>query len=140
MSKFYTGLHPDSRQRALIWCVEETSAHRVDDPRQGVQVPQGDPMECIKQTHPGWTFEEMKQGLGEYYPRMARPTIDDISNSPGINPESQASEVLIETGRGQLVALREQLERLFRTVHPVAKIFVRTATTFGICSYLLRPK
>ena len=46
---------------------------------------------------------EMK-GLGEYYPRMARPTIDDISNSPGINPESQASKVVIETGLGQLVA------------------------------------
>jgi hypothetical protein len=124
VSKLYLALHPGTRQRALVWCVDGTSAYRVDEPRQRVEVPPGaDAIECIKQTHPNWTFEELKVGLGEYYPRMARPTIDDISNSPGINPESQGSKVLIETGRGQLVALRDQLERVFRTVHPVETNF-----------------
>jgi len=32
-------------------------------------------------------------------------------------------ELKLETGRGQLVALREQLERIFRTVHPIDKNF-----------------
>ena len=56
---------------------------------------------------------------------MARPDSVFFKQSPGSNPS--IDKTIVEIGRGQLVALREQLERIFRTVHPVSKNF----ETFG---------
>jgi hypothetical protein len=65
----------------------------------------------------------MKFAPGEYYPRMARATTSHPHDTRAAHPDNQQNKVLIETGRGQLVALREQLERIFRTVHPTRKNF-----------------
>jgi hypothetical protein len=54
---------------------------------------------------------------------VARPSIgiQDASLRPATSPQSSIE--LIETGLGQLVALREQLEKIFRTVQPVKSNF-----------------
>jgi hypothetical protein len=124
VAKHYIALHPTYRDEASVWYVDEKSAYRPDGSRQVAEVPPGaDPLACVKSTHPDWTFIEMKFVPGEYYPRMARTTTSNVRDSPGIHPDNENNQVLIETGLGQLVALREQLERIFRTVHPIEKNF-----------------
>jgi hypothetical protein len=123
VAKSYIGVHPTIRSAGAVWVVDEKSVFLADGSKVGEVVPGADPLECVKSTHPDWTFQELKLAPGEYYPRMARTTSDDLNASPGVNPANLYNKILIETGRGQLVALREQLERIFRTVHPIEKNF-----------------
>jgi hypothetical protein len=54
---------------------------------------------------------------------MSRPNAHHPADSPGSNPANHIQRPLIETGRGQLMALRYQLENIFRTDHPVRENF-----------------
>jgi hypothetical protein len=124
----YVSLHPNfgkkpGYDKIGAWIIDETSAYFCDG-EHFITVPAGvRPLEHVKSTHENWTFLDLKLAPGEYYPRMARPENWRLDDSPGINPASRQNKVLIETGRAQLVALQEQLERIFRTVHPIEKNF-----------------
>jgi hypothetical protein len=98
--------------------------HIIAHDGQTFEVPQNsDPLDQIRDTH-GWTFFELKLAPGEYYPRMARATVHNLQNKRGQNPGNEQDLTLIEVGRGQLVVLKQQLEGIFRTVHPVERNFL----------------
>lgn len=119
---YYVSVHPSGATG--VWHIDQTSARRVDGAREVVDIPPGiDVWTVIKSTRPDFTWHKLKLEPGAYYPRMARPNSSHPTDSPGSNPENFLIKPLIETGRGQLVALREQLERIFRVVHPTPKNF-----------------
>jgi hypothetical protein len=104
-----------------VWSVENTGARRID---VGDNTPLGnasgaDMVALLHATYPGSKFHRLTLEPGQYYPRMARPNNSHPQQSPGSNPGNRNLGDLIETGRGQLMALRAQLERIFRVVHPV---------------------
>src|SRR5258708_3021821 len=104
-----------------VWSVENSGARRIhvgdDTP---LETPKGaDMVAVLHATYPGSKFHRLILEPGQYYPRMARPNNSHPQQSPGSNPANRNLGDLIETGRGQLTALRAQLERIFRVVHPV---------------------
>jgi hypothetical protein len=116
---YYLAVHPNPDvQLATIWTLDEKLATRIDA-RQVNNVVSGTPPNVVVDGLPGYRFFPLKLAAGEYYLRMARTTHDRMKESPGFHPGNTQYSELIETSRGQLVALREQLERIFRTVHPV---------------------
>ena len=54
---------------------------------------------------------------------MARCSYPNINDRPGSNPANKDQRSLIETGRGQLSALRTELQDILRVVHPVEENF-----------------
>lgn len=54
---------------------------------------------------------------------MARTTCHHFKDSPGTSPDNFNNTALIETVRGQLVALQDQLEKICRVIHPTQKNF-----------------
>jgi hypothetical protein len=122
--RYYLGLFPSGS--TALWCADDAArtACRGDGAQETVIVPDGiGPLEAIKVGRENWSFHELDLRPGEYYPRMSRPNAQHLSESPGSNPANHAERPLIEMGRGQLMALRYQLENIFRTVHPVAANF-----------------
>jgi hypothetical protein len=125
----YVALHPDFGKlpgygdKVSAWIIDDTSAFFCDGEYFETVPPEVKPLDYVKSNLQNWTFLELKLAPGEYYPRMARPENWALNDSPGVNPARGQNKVLIETGRGQLVALRAQLERIFRTVHPIDKNF-----------------
>jgi hypothetical protein len=102
---------------ATVWSIDSQKATRIDAVQEERVL---SPFPNIVIEHlPGWAFHPLELSLGEFYPRMARPSSTYFRDSPGSNPD--VDKVLVETGHGQLMALREQLERIFRTVHPTKK-------------------
>lgn len=124
MGKHYIAIHPNQSTTLCVWYVDDTSAYRPDGSGEHAEVPPGaDPLDCVKATRQDWTFIEMAFAPGEYHPRMARASTSHPNDAPTAHPDNQQNKVLIETSRGQLVALQEQMERIFRTVHPTEKNF-----------------
>jgi hypothetical protein len=92
-----------------IWLIDEGGARRID--ATGVSIPPSAAMlSVLQQVYPATQFVPLKLTPGEYYPRMARPNNAHFHESPGTNPANAEMRVVIETGRGQLSALRSQLE------------------------------
>jgi hypothetical protein len=120
---YYLGIHPSGS--TALWLVDDDrEVRRADGAQESVQVPEGvDPLDAIEITRKIWSFLKLDLGPGEYYPRMSRPNAQHPSESPGSNPANHQERALIETGRGQLTALRYQLEEIFRVVHPVQENF-----------------
>lgn len=120
--KYYLALHPTMRERASIVLLDEKMIRFMGHPQVN-KVISGTPPNVIVEHLQDWTFVPTLLKPGEYYPRMARTSNSHLNDSPGINPENPQIQGLIETSNGQLVALREQLERIFRTVHPTSENF-----------------
>lgn len=119
---YYVAVHPNGS--TALWYIDNVSARRADGAPEVMNIPPGaDVWEVVKSTRANFTWHKLKLGLGEYYPRMARPNSSYPTQSPGANPENASNKSLIETSRGQLVALREQLERIFRVVQPAPQNF-----------------
>jgi hypothetical protein len=117
---FYLGVHSDPTQRmASVWSIGDQIATCIDA-RQEATVLSLTPSIVIEHL-PNWRFVPLKLEPGEFYPRIARPSSTYFKDSPGLNPD--IDKALVETSSGQLRALREQLERIFRTVHPAKKNF-----------------
>jgi hypothetical protein len=115
----YVAIHPAPEvQIATIWDIDEFEARRIDGPQNG-NVVQFKPPLIEVEGLAGFTFRPLRLPLGHYYRRMARPMTFALLNST--NPEIDV--VAAENGRSQLTALREQLERIFRTVHPEQQNF-----------------
>lgn len=66
----------------------------------------------------GFGFVPLELQPGQYFKRMARPTSIHFHESPGSNPENSKLSEIIENYATQLLALKENLERIFRVVHP----------------------
>jgi hypothetical protein len=119
---YYVALHPNpNTELATIWSIDEKVATRIDATQVEKVTPGTFPSNIEVEHLPGFKFFQLKLAPGEFYPRMARPSSNFVKQSPGWNPE--ADRILVATGRGQLVALREQLERIFRTIHPTNENF-----------------
>ncbi len=119
----------DGEGKAIgVWEIVPAHAKRMD----GAQVSHDatgdmDAFMWVRNRWPTTTFHELKLAPGSYYRRMSRPSSSHPKESPGYNPDNLDNHNLIETSRGQLSALREQLERICRVVHPSEK----TLRTFG---------
>jgi len=116
---YYLGLHPRTDvPSGTVWRIDDKKAVRVDAGQGPYPVVPGTvPPNFSFPDLPGFTFFPMKLEPGQYYPRIARPTVPHLNESPGMSPNIDNG--LVQTSRGQLVALREQLERIFRAVQPV---------------------
>jgi hypothetical protein len=114
---FYVQLDP-SGEFVGVWDIGLRRAERVDGVGERPVVPDGaDPLEIVRKFRPGHRFHRLRLPPGEYYPRIARPFIHP-ARSPGTNPANSASLAQLETSRGQLMALRENLDRICRVVQP----------------------
>ena len=119
---YYLGFHPEDGRVGTVWFIDDMEAKRVDAPQGPYPVAPGTiPPNFAFPDLPSWRFYPTKFVPGQYYPRIARPIIAHPHESPGMSPNIDNS--LVQTSRGQLVALREQLERIFRTVHPIQQNF-----------------
>lgn len=117
---YYLGVPPGNNVgNATVWLIEGGNASRIDA-KQDVAVV-SPPPHLVLEHHPSWKFIPLKLDPGQFYPRMARPTSRAFKESPGLNPQIDPS--LVAMGRGQLAALLEQLERVFRVVHPTQQNF-----------------
>lgn len=120
----YIAIH-HSGAETQVWLVERTCARRVD----GVHQPEifgDDPdqiLQKLKSSRPDLNFYQLTLNQGEYYPRIARPSSFAPNERPGTNPVGEKDPALVETSQGQLLAFREHLETIFRTVHPVRENF-----------------
>jgi hypothetical protein len=111
-----------------IWLIESHKARRVaavdDSKRYSASydvLPGEEPLPRIRAApiYSESSFHELKLQAGEFYPRMARPDIRKPNESPGFNPNNSVEIKVIEAARGQLAALKLQLEAILRVVHPV---------------------
>jgi hypothetical protein len=111
-----------------VWEIDPTHARRIDGANASLEATQGlDALTCLRNGWPATEVHELKLVPGSYYRRMSRPSSSHPKESPGYNPDNLTNHNLIETSRGQLSALREQLKRICRVVHPSDKTF----KTFG---------
>jgi hypothetical protein len=73
---------------------------------------------------PEWELHKLDLGLGEYFPRMARPGSIRPDLSPGSNPDESTSALCTRTiSTGQLHALIQELQAICRVVHPAKANF-----------------
>jgi hypothetical protein len=73
---------------------------------------------------PTWELHKLDLGLGEYYPRMARPGHTGPGQSPGANPDQSSAALYTRTiSTGQLHALIQELQAICRVVHPTKANF-----------------
>lgn len=72
-------------------------------------------------------LKDMALKPGEYYHRMARPSEQHPSDSPGSCPEPKNYEHEIAVARGQLVSLVSRLQQICQNVHPSPETF----STYG---------
>jgi hypothetical protein len=117
---YYAASHPDRLESATIWTLEGGTAVRVDAPDAALRprVFSGSPPNLSVKGFEDWNFSRLKLTPGTYYPRIARTTNAHLKDSPGFNPGTAEMISTIQMSNGQLVALKEQLERIFRVVHP----------------------
>lgn len=124
---FYIQVNSEGKASG-VWEITSSNAKRIDGAQWSYDaVDDIDPFTFVRTKWPNTEFHELKLAPGAYYRRMARPISAYPTESPGYNPDNRHSQTLIETSRGQLAALREQLERICRVVHPTEKTF----GTFG---------
>lgn len=116
--QYFLGLHPSEEvHRATIWKFSEGVSRRVDAEEQH-RILSGEPPDVEVEGLPGWTFSRLSLDPGRYFPRIARPSNHSLNKSPGFNPNTIRERPSIETSNGQLIALKEQIERIFRVVQP----------------------
>jgi len=132
MIGYYLQLPNDSNQLGqMLWRVSQNTADRLDIfDASGMYHYEGTSAEALinilKENYPLTTFYKLILEPGEYFPRMARPS--SISDSPGQNPDKSPSfRDARAVSAGQLHALIEQLQSVFRVVHPIEDNF----QTFG---------
>lgn len=120
---YFLGRHPKPNypETGTVWEIDDKVARRVGTAVAQTEAVLSPPPNVRIEHHPDWTFVPLKLAPGEYYPRMARPSAHYPTQGPGISPDLSLS--LLESGHGQLHVLVEQLERIFRTVHPVPSNF-----------------
>lgn len=120
---FCAAIHPGPDVRnATVWEVKGNEAVRLDarqDPSPVAKI--GEVLRFGAGHMEAFTLVPLAIRPGDYYPCIARPRVDLYTETPGISPE--ISNAHVQNSRGQLMALREQLERIFRTVHPEAANF-----------------
>ncbi|MCW5676190.1 MAG: hypothetical protein KIT15_16560 [Xanthobacteraceae bacterium] len=75
------------------------------------------PFDIICEKWPKTHFVPLKIPPGSYYPRIARPLDNDLTNAPA-NPGNHLNLRLIENSRDQIESLRDTLVRLCRVIHP----------------------
>lgn len=124
---YFIQVSPDGKS-GFVWQIEGCKAHRYDT-GNGLPIREVSPgkniVEALRKEFSYTKFYELNLRPVEYFPRMARPGSSHPSDGPGYNPASDRD--LVATSRGQLNALREQLERICRVVHPTNETF----GTFG---------
>jgi hypothetical protein len=120
---YFLGRHPNPNYPEVgsVWEIDDKVARHVASGTVQTEAVLSPPPNVKLEHHPNWTFIPLKLIPGEYYPRMARPSARYPTQGPGFCPDTSPS--LLEAGRGQLLVLSEQLERIFRTVQPVPKNF-----------------
>lgn len=105
----------------LLWEVHPGGARRADithtDEVHDVE-PGQDVLASLQSRFPNYTFHKLDLSPGEYFPRIARPSSAHPYDH-AFNPDNIKNRNLIATSQGQLMALREQLERVCRVVQPV---------------------
>jgi hypothetical protein len=122
----YLAIHPDADvKKATIWEIDQNIAKRIDSVQQE-KVLSSIP-NIVVEHHPGFRFEPLKLAPGTFFPRIARPTHLSWRDGPGMNPDTAKHRELIQISNGQLVALKEALERICRVIHPIDD----TMPTFG---------
>jgi hypothetical protein len=119
---YFIAKQPNTSAPGPVWLFEPSYVQPLDGSERITVGAGEDPLTCAQRVRPGWQFVALNLGPGEYYPRMARPTAMYVDSQlfEGSNPDAHFMPELrfIETARGQLTALKEQLQRIFRTVHP----------------------
>lgn len=109
------------RGHTLLWEIFPGGARRPDITyKEEVHnvAPGEDVLASLQAKFPKYTFHKLDLSPGEYFPRIARPGSAHPKDH-GYNPDNIQNRDLIATSQGQLMALREQLERVCRVVHPI---------------------
>jgi hypothetical protein len=107
-----------------VWEITATAAKKYAYGEETYTVGSGeDGLQILQTKYPESQFEKLNHDPGEYFPRMTRPSSEQPNNNPGHNPGYSPPDNLVETGLGQLAALREQLDRICRVVQPTQKNF-----------------
>lgn len=118
-----------------IWKISDQVARRVEGmsatPSTQVTAKSGeDIFEAMKRELPVWfgpsgscELHPMKLNIGDYYPRMARPSNSHPGDGPGISPSSRDHPNQIAIMRGQLIVLMRQLVRVTQTIYPCSENF-----------------
>lgn len=116
MNDFYIGVPAGGVvSGALLWTRSEGIFQRVGVQQQ-CKILSEEPIAI--EGHAGWEFFRLFLRPGQYFPRIARPADHKVTKSPGFNPRTSSAWGSIQMNNGQLVALVDQLERIFRVVHP----------------------
>lgn len=128
MVTYYAGLHPNPEfhDRSAVWIFDGNEARAVHT-GQVNKIASGTPPNVVVDGLPGWIFEPLRLAPGQFYPRIARPSVKYPKEFPGNNPEIHELMYLAEMYNAQLIALKEQLERIFRVVVPTPS----TMSAFG---------
>ncbi|WP_166145216.1 hypothetical protein [Methylosinus sp. RM1] len=121
--KYYVQIRSDASE--AFWKVEQNKAERVDVSMSRFGIHEAESEDAVipmlESRFPGSKLHSLKLAPGEYYPRMARPNSSRLDASPGPYPgaETPALRRARSESTGQLHALVEQIQQIFRTVHPV---------------------
>jgi hypothetical protein len=115
---YYLAFHPTTNTHiADVWDIDGKIAKCVSSKQQDHHVQRPWP-DLVVDHLPGFSYVQLKLMPGEYHPRIARPSNGNLNKR--FNPETPSLRDLIEVSNGQLVALKEQLERICRVVHPTS--------------------
>jgi hypothetical protein len=92
---------------------------------------------AIRRLATGWfepegtcPFHKLALAPGHYYPRIARPYMQNPTDGLGWNPNGRVEGSAIAVARGQLATLVRQLERICQAIHPAPDIYtdIKVAT------------
>lgn len=116
--QYFIGVHPSPDVKiATVWQFLDGFACRVDA-SQKEKILSGEPPNVLVEHLPGWTFAPLRLRPGRHFPRIARPSNLDRLKRIGFNPTTGQHRSSIQESNGQLVALKDQIERIFRVVQP----------------------
>ncbi|ABD87715.1 hypothetical protein [Rhodopseudomonas palustris] len=116
MENYFVGIPPGGKiGGATIWTISDEFLQRVGQ-AQCCRILSEEPLAI--EHHVDWEFVRLSLRPGQYFPRMARPADHKVTASPGFNPGTSAAWSYIQMNNGQLFALVEQIEKVFRVVHP----------------------
>jgi hypothetical protein len=129
----------DGRSRG-IWAVGDGSAKRLGVPNPESArnayiepMPGETELAALERVLPMWFRDSMLLGPdqlykvtlapGQYYPRIARPSGDNLQDSPGIYPGDREALNEMAIAHDQIMVLASRLEDICRTVHPIGPNF-----------------
>ena len=132
---FYVAIHPrPDVNNATVWEIDNGIANRVDAKQGPYHVTMTDGEgSFVEPDMRGFKLVPLKIAPGNYYPNIARPRTDIFTETPGISPNVSRNIFSVQSRNGQLLALQERLESIFRTVHPENEISKLTDTKFETC-------